>query len=139
MILELGIKLNENLVFLDESPGSKENVTDCIQFLRDLCRAVNIPVILSGTNSKVVNLIAKTDTEQPRSRTGPSVPWVLVITKLPKANLQSLGNVIKFKDDQNIEHYLHEFLNENGTINYILLKQKLYSHIINDDPSDIYS
>ena len=125
------------MVFLDElPPGSKEIVTDCIQFLRNLCRAVKIPVILSGTNARVTNLIAKSDAEQ--SRTGPSVPWVLVITKLPKANLQSFGNVIKFKDDHNVEHCLHEFLNENGTINYMLLKQKLYSHISNEDPSDIY-
>ena len=55
--------LNWPVVFIDEFCSSSYIVYERIRFLRNLCRLVHIPVILSGTNSKVDNLIGKSDSD----------------------------------------------------------------------------
>jgi hypothetical protein len=115
-------KLNNSVVFIDELVQ-----TEKVRVLRNICRAVNLPVILSGTTAKVQNLICLQDAGI--SRTGPPAPWVQVVTTLPKANIASLAELIRFEhlsadSDQSLAMYLN---NSRTNINYQALKGNLLS------------
>ena len=91
---------------------------DLTKLLRNTCRAVHIPVVLSGTNAKVQNLIGKSDISA--SRDDGVFPWVKVATKLPKATLKSFGPWISFNplSDLNSLVYLDSFANSIGEMDY---------------------
>ena len=113
------------LVFIDEIPVAAH---DAIRLLRNLCRAVHIPVILSGTNSGVQNLVGQTDIAV--SRRGEPKPWVKVVTLLPKATLESFGHFVKFKpwNNLNLECSLVDFIEliqTKSDLNYSLLFNSL--------------
>jgi hypothetical protein len=91
-------------VFIDELP---QIMKDYVKLLRNICRAVHIPTILSGTNSAVNNLLGRSHINT--SRTGGSpLLWVKVVCKFPKATLKTIAHVIKFKNfrDPNSEDIL---------------------------------
>ena len=79
------MSLNNVLLFSDELPDNHDECEDVVRFLRNLCRVVNIPSMLSSTNLRVTNLIGKRDYRN----CGPSIdegltPWVKVVTKTPQ-------------------------------------------------------
>lgn len=96
--------------------------------MRNICRAVNLPCILSGTNSKVQNLIGASSIND--SRQGPPTNWVKVVTKLPKATLNSLSHFISFKSWKNNDQSIHfsTFLKENPFEN----NEKFFTKILNE-------
>ena len=107
-------------------PEFDNHVGVYIKLLRNICRAVHIPVILSGTNSRVQNLVGKNDILE--SRSGESKPWVKVVTLLPKATLESFGHLVKFKpwDNLDLEYSLVDFMNPTKTdLSYASLFQSL--------------
>ena len=108
-----GLSLNNVLLFSDELPDNHDECKDVVRFLRNLCRVVNIPSMLSGTNSRVTNLIGKRDSRN----SGPSIdegltPWVKVVTKTPhnpKALLKCLGcsiDVRLWNRKVKLKHYI---------------------------------
>ena len=117
ILLDLNIDLANFVVFIDEmvAPDLDDLIGVYIKLLRNLCRAVHIPVILSGTNSRVQNLVGQTDIAV--SRRGEFKPWVKVVTLLPKATLESFGHFIKFAkfNNQTVEYTLNDFLNARKT------------------------
>ena len=68
-------------------------ISSYIRFARNICRIVYIPVALSGTNSRINNLVGKLDS-QLSGFTGKH-PWVKVITSVPRANLKTIGYSVK--------------------------------------------
>ena len=122
--IEFGIDLSNNVVFIDEMVVSNQ---DQIGLLRNLCRTVHLPVVLSGTNAKVQNLIGKTGI--PDSRVDGINPWVKVVTRFPRATLKSFGSWITFEPLNNLSGLasLYSFINRLGEIDY----ERLLSALIN--------
>lgn len=84
------------------------------KFIRNLCRAVAIPVIVSGTNATVTNLIGEKEFMSGGTGKGSfSRPWVTVISKLPKSSLQTIGIAVKFGC-----HRLSDFYDSAGSFDF---------------------
>ena len=83
------------------------------QVLRNLCRGVFMPSILSGTDSSATNLIGQKDSlfsgEVAYSR-----KWVKVITKLVQPTIKSLCCTIEVKPGK----YMSDFVNDDDTFDY---------------------
>ena len=114
-------------MFIDELSKTESNLLNHIKILRNLCRAVKIPVILSGTNAKVQNLIGRNDVKVSRT-SEQSLPWVKVVTRLPKATLNSFGALIEFTpwNDSNLVNSLLSFC-ESNNLNVDLLFTNLFN------------
>lgn len=116
----MGINLEDNLVFIDEFPGEnliKERYDSLIsktKFLRNLCRSMFLPSILSGTDSNATNLIGHKDAVYSGADSNPR-KWVKVIVKLVPATLKSLCCTIKFNSfDDATSFYLSDFISDDG-------------------------
>jgi len=122
-VRNLGLDLSKSVVFIDELIQNSNTV----KVLHNICRAVHFPVILSGTNSKVQNLIATGDILM--SRSGDSLPWVQVVTKLPKAKLSSIGTLVSFKPvETDTVTTLNNYITPSGSsIGYSALARVLLS------------
>lgn len=108
--------MDDHLVFIDEFPVNHENYAETIKsikFLRNLCRGVFMPSILSGTDSSATNLIGQKDSlfsgEVAYSR-----KWVKVITKLVQPTIKSLCCTIEVKPGK----YMSDFVNDDDTFDY---------------------
>ena len=106
------MNLNECLVFIDELCPNDPALTLKIQFLRNLCRYINIPVILSSTNSHANNLIGRQDSVSSGTNVSGKLRWVKVITQLPKSNLITMSIPIRFNDFKKKKRSLREFISE---------------------------
>lgn len=84
-------------MFIDELPFNAKEDT---KLLRNICRAVHIPTILSGTNAAVNNLLGRSHISTSRND-GTSRLWVKVISRLPKATISTISHAIKFRDFRN--------------------------------------
>jgi len=117
-------KLNNSVVFIDELVEAEK-----VRLLRNICRAVDFPVVLSGTTAKVQNLICTKDAVI--SRLGPSTPWVQVLTTLPKANIGILAEFVTFEHaSDGLHQTLSMYLDASRTdLNYQALKVALFGEI----------
>ena len=118
------------VVFIDEMVGPEldDLFGVYIKLLRNLCRAVHIPVILSGTDLRVIGFEVKGPFLG--SRSGEPKPWVKVVTILPKATLESFGHFVKFKpwNNLNLECSVVDFIEliqTKSDLNYSLLFNSL--------------
>ena len=88
MYVESGLSVDDALLFSDELPYNQSQCKYAVCFLRNLCRVIHMPSMLSGTDSHVTNLIGRADYRN----SGPSVneglkPWVKVVSKTPRDSI----------------------------------------------------
>jgi hypothetical protein len=87
------------MVFIDELPRNQLNISSNIMFLRNLCRVVTIPTFVSGTDSKVMNMLGQMGSfAGSRSEIDETKPWAIVNVKTSKASLRSFCHWVNFKD-----------------------------------------
>ena len=102
--------MKDCLIFIDELIPEDQAYSLKVQFLRNLCRFLSIPVIISSTSSHANNLIARNDSKSSGRRIYGRTKWVKVITKLPDSSLLSLVMVIKFLSQCSGSRNLKDFL-----------------------------
>ena len=101
MYVESGLSVNDVLLFSDELPYEHGQCKYAVCFLRNLCKVVHMPCILSSTDSNVTNLIDRANCRN----SAPSIdegrkPWVKVVSKTPRDSillLKCLGCSIEVK------------------------------------------
>lgn len=129
------------MIFIDELPHINDNTVPMakaacikIQFLRNLCRLVKLPANLSGTNSKVNNLIGNGTVAGSRLGERETKPWVQVTVKSTKSSVKSFASLIKYKDHRSVDRSFGRVVSQPGySVNYPLLISDLYG--IQETPS----
>ncbi len=93
-----------------------------IQFLRNLCRLVKLPVNLSGTNAKVLNLLGTVSVVGSRLGERETKPWVQGTVKSTKSSVKSFASLIKYKDHLSIDRSFERVVYQpEYSVNYPLL------------------
>lgn len=116
-------------MFIDELPKNDDEISIMTKFLRNICRAIRIPSNISGTNSRIRNLVAIVDASVSRNAGIESYPWVQVTVKTPQSSLQTFCHLIKFKPHDSdiasscLKDYVHL---ESNTVLFDQLFNKLY-------------
>lgn len=82
--------------FIDEFP----NDFQLILFLRNIARAIRLPVVLAATNAKIANMVGTSAAFG--SRRDSAQPWVKLITKLPGADPLIMAKFCEFKCNERI-------------------------------------
>ena len=126
--LELKLSVDDIVVFIDEFVY-EDSLNLKAKLLRNLCRAVALPVILSGTNANVTNLIGTREIRLGTAKLSISRPWVKIICKLPKLTIRTLGQIIQFVGYDGKNYFLKEFIDSSGVVNYERLLQALIGRI----------
>lgn len=122
-------------VFIDELPPNNNDIGSAIMFLRNLCRVVTIPTFVSGTDSRVVNMIGRPGSSF-GSRTEPnsSKPWVNINVETSKGSLKSFAKIVKFKkhNEESSSSCLASFIPDNSNeIDYVNLLDSIYGRDVN--------
>ena len=140
------------VIFIDELPVVPNTAggafLDKIKFLRNLCRAVKLPCIVSGTNSEVSKLIGRWNSIYV-SRPGEDLkPWVQVMVKTPNASLHSFCGLVQIDNRGTLRDYLRgndldygrifvDFYGQNGNLAKFEPVKRLIRFLINQSSTSL--
>ena len=111
----LDIDFTKQTVFIDELPQKPIDISTAILFLRNLCRVAKIPTFVSGTDSRVGNMIGQNHLFDSRVGENQNKPWAIVNVVTSKAFLKSFSPWVDFKgfDGKNLN--LNSFILRNNS------------------------
>lgn len=89
----LDIDLENQLIFIDELLLGKSDLYSAIEFLRNLCRAVRLPVNICSSDSSIRQMFNDNESNYKSMRL---LPWVQVTIKTPQASILTFAHLIKF-------------------------------------------
>lgn len=112
----MGINLNDTLMFIDEFSTARPDLHLQLLFLRNLCRYLKMPILVSSTNSEAKNLIVRADSMTSGKDIDFETSWVKIITRMPLAQIKILALSVHFKDFSGNSRKLKEFLIENDKV-----------------------
>lgn len=95
--LFLDIDLGNQLLFIDELPENNETnaeISSSIEFLRNLSRAIRLPVNISSSNSQIRTMTEIYNERGSRSGDLDKYPWVQVTVKTPQSSLKTFAHLI---------------------------------------------
>lgn len=130
--LFLDIDLGNQLLFIDELPRNNAEISSSIEFLRNLSRAIRLPVNISNTNSQIRNMIEIYNESGSRSGDLDKYTWVQVTVKTPQSSLKTFAHLIKFKPhNSNIStSCLKDFIQpRTNNLNYAQLFRSLFGTV----------